>query len=712
MSTTFNHSPLARRLLAGTAVGLVFACGFARAQSTGPAPTELPRVTVEGERAPDPAVDYKVDRPSLPKLTQPLRDTPQSIDVVTRKVMDDQGVTTLEGALTNITGISLRAGEGQPSGDHAFIRGFTARSDMYLDGMRELGSYFRDTFAIDAVEVIKGPGSMFFGRGSTGGVINLAGKKPLLESFQTGEAVLGTDLTKRGTIDFNQVIDPLAGTALRINAVAHENEVAARDTVEYRRWGVAPAIGWGLGTDTRVTFDAVILLQSNIPDYGHPYLNGSPVSVDRSNFYGLEDHDYEHTETYINTLRFEHDFNAALSVRNQTRFANYLRDSMHTPPRNPNINTDTVSRNRNARLTEDSVLINQTDLTTRFATFGIGHTAVTGLELAHEINQTDGRSITGATATSLFNPNPSVGSPGAVRPSGNSQTVADSVGVYFVDTVKLSPQWEVLGGARYDYFSAEAEAASGAQHFERTDHMPSWRVGVVYKPLPQGSVYAAYGTSFNPSAEQLTLGSSTSATNSATVGPEKNESYEIGTKWDLFGEALGVRGALFRTNKTNARTEDPTSATDLVVLEGEQRVNGFEFEVSGRPLAGWQILAGYTFLDSEVLSSRNRQEVGKDLLNVPPHTFRVWTTYQVAPRVEIGGGMSFVDQQYANNTNTNSVNDYTLFDAMASYRLTDNVAFRLNALNLSDTLYYSRVYSGHAVPGAGRSVLLSAAFRF
>ncbi len=704
--------PLARHLLAGTAIGLALSLSVPHQVHAQQAPVTLPPVSVEADRPSDQYQNYNAATPSSPRLSTPLRDTPQSIDVVTRKAMDEQGITTLESALNNVTGVTAGAGEGGvPSGDNTFIRGFSARTDMFLDGVRDFGPFFRDTFNTDAVEVLKGPSSMIFGRGSTGGVINQVSKTPLLDKFVSGTVGFGTDMTRRVTVDGNYIVDQSSGTAFRMNAMAHHNEVADRDVVENNRFGFAPSITWGLGLPTEITLSYYHQSDSNIPDYGHPYLSGSPIQVPRDNFYGLANNDYEKTNANVLTLKAKHDFSDSLKLQNTLRYGRYDRDSIQTPPRSPNLAANTVSRSRNARLTEDTILINQTDLTSKFQTGFIEHTLVTGLDVSKETSNATARSVTGATAANLWNPDPYSGSGGNITQGAHTEVIATSVGIYAIDTLKLSPEWEITGGLRWDRFDADSENAATDVQLSRTDTKPSYRAGIVYKPVTTASVYAAYGTSFNPSAEQLTLANTATSTNSSNVGPEENETYEIGGKWDV-SRQLSLRTALFRIEKTNARTQDPNDTTDFIVLEGKQRVDGVEFQATGNITDKWQVIAGYTYMDGEIVSSRSAAEVGKRVSNLSPHTAVLWTTYQVANDWQIGGGARFIDQRYNNNTNASYVPGYVLFDATVGYRLTDNVDFRLNGYNLTDEEYYGRVGGGHAVPGAGRSAVLTTAFKF
>ncbi|MGH7035975.1 MAG: TonB-dependent receptor [Stellaceae bacterium] len=343
-------SRLIPRLLASTSSVAVLAPVFglalsalidpAHAQSSGSAPLALPIIPVEGQGQ---TQGYQTDQSALPKLTQPLLDTPQSIDTVPRQLMEDQGTSTLRSALRNVSGISLAAGESSAQGDNLTLRGFSARNDIYIDGMRDFGSYYRDPFYLEDIQVLKGPSSILFGRGSTGGVIEQDSKMPLLEPFARGSLSFGTDMTKRITADVNQPIGALGqGAAFRINLMAHDSNVAWRDTAENSRFGIAPSLALGLGTPTRINFSFLHQTEYDIPDYGLPWLyeagQGSAPSiaeaapVDRSNYYGFSHGNYLRTNVDIGTGKIEHDFNESVTLRDQLRDAHYLRQYRITEP--------------------------------------------------------------------------------------------------------------------------------------------------------------------------------------------------------------------------------------------------------------------------------------------------------------------------------------------------------------------------------------------
>ena len=673
-------------------------------------PTQLDTVEVVGERGPD---------ISSPKFTQPLLDTPQAITIVPAELMREQGVTTLRDALRNVPGISMQAGEGGvPAGDNLTLRGFSARTDLFVDCVRDFGGYSRDPFNIEQIEVVKGPASTHSGRGSTGGSINLASKTARSGNFSNASLSVGDNALLRGTADFNHAIGDSA--ALRINLMAHDNEVNGRDAVENQRWGVAPTLSFGLGSDTLATFSLFHLEQDNVPDYGQPWVpagnnvlvesRDARAPVDRGNFYGILARDYEDTRTDMATLVVDHAFNDQVDLRNLTRWGENNRDSIITAPRFLDNDSTDIRRTAKTRDSEDTILTNVTDLTARFNTGTVEHTLLAGLELTREESLNRARTATEGELASLFDPDFNAIYTGVVErdPSHDSHADADSTAVYLFDTLVLNPRWELSGGLRWDRFSADTRgfdnAAGESREYSRSDSMLSGRAAALFKPRENGSIYLAYGTSFNPSAEGLSLNADTVA-----LEPEKSRTLELGTKWNLFGERLMLTGAVFRTEKTNARTED---ADEIVVLQGEQRVDGFEIGLAGKLTDQWTVFAGYTWLDSEVTESLDPTEVGNQLGNTPRNSASLWTSYQLTDSFQAGFGIQHVGSRYSNTGNTRQAKAYTLYDAMLGYRVNPALALRLNAYNLGDKDYVDSVGGGHYMPGAERTVMLSADFSF
>ncbi len=652
---------------------------------------------------------------SSTKYTEPLLDTPQTITVISKDVMEAQGATTLRDVLKNVPGMTITAGEGgNPAGDNLTLRGFSARNDIFIDGVRDISPQARDPFNLEQVEVVKGPGSVYTGRGSSGGSINLLNKIPNLRKAFSGTLDFGTDSTRRATADINMPLGSTVG--FRLNLLAHHSGVAGRDVVEFDRWGVAPSLTFGLGKPTRFTVSYYKLKQDNISDYGIPWVPATnnalvefrdrPAPVPRNTFYGLRDRDFEKLNSDLVTLKFEHDFNDALTLRNQLRFANSSRDSMATPPRFANNNSTAINREMRSWITEDTVWDNQTDLVARFSTGKIEHALVTGTEFTRESNTRVTRTAP-AMLTTLFNPNPDDVYTGAITISPIvGDVTANSQAVFLFDTAKLGQRWELNGGLRWDRFAADGISTTGTP-VSRVDRMLSGRAGVVFKPLPQGAVYASYGTSLNPSLEGLSYN-----TANTVIDPEKTYTVETGSKWDFFGGRMLLSGALFRVEKLNARTPGVLPGDPPQVLEGKQRVSGAELSVEGNLTRAWQVLAGYTYLNSETVESNNPAEIGKELVNTPPNSFNIWSTYRLPSGFHFGGGARFVDRRFANTINTRAVDAYWTFDAMASYPLTEHIDLKLNLFNLTDKFYFDRLGGGHIVPGPGRAAMISTSFRF
>jgi catecholate siderophore receptor len=669
---------------------------------------QLPKISVTSEEH-----GYKPEVLSSLKYSTSLRDTPQSVTVVPSEIIEARGATTLRDVMRNVSGISLVAGEGGGArGDNFRIRGFAANTDMFIDGMRDLAQYSnRDPFNLAQLEVVKGPSGAFAGRGSTGGAINQVSKNPELEAIFGGELSLGTDDTRRVTTDLNQPIGE--DSALRLNLMYHESEVAGRDVATNERWGVAPSFAFGLGTPTRTSVSYYQLEQDNITDYGLPLTGGVLlVDVDPANWYGFRDLDHEKERAQIGTVRVEHDFGAQALLRTQFRYMENDLFSVVSPPRNADPVANTVQRNPNVRDTLNTFAANQTDLSIDFATGEVRHTVATGLEFARETYDVQAYTLTpAAPLDNLTDPDPDTPYDPVFAAGTRTENTGDSISVYAFDTVQIGEKWQLIGGLRWDRFDAGADIMAptlAKVHVERTDEKTTWRAAVVFKPVESASLYASAGSSFNPSAEAGSLNAAQSL-----VAPEESVSYEIGGKWDVIGERLSLTAAIFRTEKTNARTPG-LPGEPVTVLNGEQRVDGLELSAAGSITEKWQVFAGFTYLDSEITESNNPLELGNEIGNTPPETFNLWTTYRVLPNLEVGLGSQYVSERTVSNTVTTELDPYWLFDAMAGYTFSDKVDLRLNMYNLGDKFYFDKLQAGgsHGVPGPGRSALLSVSMQF
>jgi len=719
---------------------------------------------------------------AMGKFTESLIDTPQTIDVVPQFVMRDEAVSTLRDTLRNVPGISLAAGEAGAQGDNLTIRGFTARNDIFLDGIRDFGSYYRDSFNYEQVEALEGPAGVQFGRGATGGVINQESKVPATQKFVNVQAQFGTDLTRRITADINQPLaDTLGGSAFRVNAMAQEGGVAGRDAAEIRRFGVAPSVSIGMDTKTPATLSYMHLSENDTPDYGLPWLmNKLAPGVDRHSYFGFPDENYLKTNDNILTLRAEHEFSPNVTLRTIARAANYPRQAQITEPQicsnaalsvpvggvvatlpTSAVNTAlpcaytqasapssiVVNRNQIQTKSVEGDLWDQTEVTARFKTFGIRNALVAGVEGGQEISNpirysyTINKINTVPTAT-LVDPNEQQVFGGTGYVTSIAHTKAESVGLYFVDTIKLGRLFELSGGVRWDRFDtgynlyqptppAGGTVTAPVPPTGRIDEQPTYRAAFVYKPSSRGSVYFDYGTSFDPSAEALSLSIGLA---NGSLAPEENETYEAGVKWSFLNERLLTEGAVFRTEKDNAHETDPTNSNNIVAA-GNQLVKGVQFSVVGRLPEGMDIIAGYAYLNSAVIYSEFfPTAVGYPLANVPKQTFNVFVTHKLPWRLNAGLGGNYVASRTASSTvpyvptgyapNPNGpgfevtsvamkqVPGYWAFNAMLRRPLTERLELQANVYNLANRFYIDLPHPSHLIPGAGASALFGVNFKF
>lgn len=754
---SYKRHPLALAILAAIAVPFAHTAFAETVQEE----TTLAPVKVKEKVAND---DYAPIVSSVgAKTPTPIRDIPQTVNVVNRAVLDAQGATTLKEALRNVPGITISAGEGGQIGDNINLRGFSARTDIYIDGFRDRGQYTRDTFYLDSVEVLKGPSSMLFGRGSTGGVINQSSKKPDLNERGEVTASVGTDDYYRTTLDINE---PIADNAAFRIAAFGQDVQSTRDVIHNKDFGLAPSLRLGIGEPTEFIFSALIQRDNDIPDYGVPLIRSDrtantiskPLDSTSENFYGyLDDHFDQDVDSFNATIK--HKFNDSMVLSNRTQYTQYLTVASPSPlsaavvvvvgaatgtgaaipTRETPLAMIRASRQDRDRTINDSTIGNQTDLVFKVGSGEIRHTITTGFEFDIDRYDNDTNTwLTSNNARFINLDNPVNGYRGGDNyKSSDTQVSADTFAVYANDQIDFGSHWKVVGGLRWDRFHANVDqvayTSAGAidtsisngsprtYSGDQTAKMTSVRAGVIWQPSDVQSYYLSYGTSFNPSAEGLTL-----PANQLDTDPEKNRSYELGAKYDLLEGNLQLDGAVFQIEKTNART----TVNNVVTLSGDQRVRGFEVSAVGRLTSAWQVLAGYTYLVGKVVDSPESTTVavagsslnaatsnvtlyaeGNTLQNTPKDTATLWTTYNLTNNWEIGGGAVYSSERNVNNYENAIIDGYTHFDATIAYRQ-KQFGVRLNLQNLTDEIYYETASSGRATPANGRTAILTTSYWF
>ncbi|HEX5095544.1 MAG TPA: TonB-dependent receptor, partial [Acidimicrobiia bacterium] len=568
----------ARKALAG-AVGLALISGTALAQNPRPDPDE---VVVTGKGAPLESASTK--------FTAPLIDTPKSVTVIPQSLIAETGATTLVDALRTVPGITFNAGEGgQPAGDNLKIRGFDAGADVFIDGVRDAGSQTRDVFALEQIEVVKGPGSAYSGRGSSGGTVNLVTKKPRSENFIVTNLGAGTDSYGRAALDANYRFGDSG--AFRLNVLRQDADVPGRDSVSQSHWGIAPSLAFGIGEMTRVNLDVYRYETDDIPDYSIPYGRnaantapaGEPVDVDRENFYGLLDRDFQRTSADVRTVQVTHTLGNGLTLTNTTRYGTTANDYIVTNPDDGrgNLVNGFLFRSAKSRNSETETRANLTDFSGEARIGGLEHSYAFGVEASeeHMLNRPyvveslfSGNAVTafpsscsvpgvvGAPSsyncTTLDDPNPHDPWTGTITQSATPTTVAtDTRSVYGFDTLGFNDRWSLNVGVRYDdYDTAQKGVSRGTpQDLENRSDFWNYQAGVVFKPKPNASVYLSTGTSSTPPGNTLGDGTENLAANNQDLAPERDRTYELGTKWALFDDKLSLTSAVFNTETANAR---------------------------------------------------------------------------------------------------------------------------------------------------------------
>jgi len=704
---------------------------------------------------------------SSPKYTQPLRDVPQSISVIPKELIERQNAQTLEDVLRNVPGITFNSGEGAGGvGDTINIRGFNSNlyggSNVYRDGVRESAFYTRsEMFNTEQVEVVKGSSSAAWGAGVIGGGVNLVSKSAYLGDLSRVTVGVGTAEYRRLALDSNKVLNSDLGIAARLNLVATESGVNGRDWISRNRWGIAPSVAFGLNTATRLNLGYEHLDDRGNYDYGIPASHGGQLArvggkvrkapgVDWDSYWGFRNLDRENNRTDRFNFKIEHDFSEALTLSNQFVYGKLQREYVVTTPEGSFLVPPQNGSGRRligvARHVNEDTLSNITNLTFKFETLGISHTLVSGMEYTREkLDQKNGGLRYGNQGNGgmggPFNPVDRKHPPSRfvgnkeIAYTTRTEAQATTQAIYVLDTLKFNEQWQADVSLRRDWWKAENDKVQrrtntggalgnwainpAASALEVKNRLFSYRAALTFKPIEQASLYAAYGNAKQPSSISATTAGGVDTTDDV-LSPTKGKTYEVGGKWDLFDEALGLSAALFRTDLDGSVLNGDTPPS---LMPFKQRVDGLELAATGSITENWTVFAGYSYLKSKNRSDgrANSNEPGTEMHNVPKQSASLWNSYRLNQDWSIDYSVRYMDERHIGLGQGNNITkaqratvpDYWVHDAAVNWQANKEVGVRLNMVNLLGEHYW-RQYNGRGfgVPGEGRGAQLTLDYSF
>ncbi|MFD0666192.1 TonB-dependent receptor [Ramlibacter sp. MAHUQ-53] len=667
--------------------------------------------------------------------TQELRDIPQSVTVVTERLMDDRNLDTVKDALRNTAGVSFMAAEGGE--EDVRLRGFPVQGagDMFIDGMRDPAIYDRDTFALDRLEVLRGSASMLFGRGSTGGAINQVTKLPRLMDENQVDYTIGSHRHHRVVGDFNRVTGENA--ALRVNVMATRADNNGSGSAIDKN-GAAVAYRRGIGERDEFLASLYYLNNNNGVNYGMPWIRPGATStvaqttvlpVDPTARYGMAT-DYNHSGAAIASLGHVHRFDGGGELRTQARVSHFTRDLRASTLRLPggtylsNLTAASVlNRSTQLKIQEMDVTQLQSDYSGKFQALGLQHELLAGVDLALERKTVHAARAAAQGGVTIAKPTTLLGTPddgAAIDESTrvlrtNNDYESTGYGAYVQDMVQVAEHWKVVAGLRWDHLSgkyrqfaipANAAGPETVTPYRMKVSEFSKRLGALFQPNALQSYHVSLGTSFNTSGDAYSL----SAANQDTP-PEQSINFEVGGKFDAPGKQWTTRVAAFRTTKLHERNTDPL--VNLTTLSGKRHVAGAEVDISGRITPKWEVFGSYMWLPIATIDAAVAGgETGRPSLT-PRYSGTLWSTYQFTPKLRAGGGLNFRGEQTPNRNPGWTVPSFITADLMAEYVVTqDQLTVKANLSNLANKRYADQLYSGHYIPGAGRLLQVTTSFRF
>lgn len=670
------------------------------------APLEL---VVTAER--DTEEGYQVEAATTATRTNtPLRDIPQSIQVVPAEVIEDRNVAELGEALETIGGVVPAGGRGTSVfGPNFLIRGFDLNDSIFRDGIPYFSLSPLNANDVERVEVLKGPASVLFGQGEPGGIVNLVSKRPLEEPFYEVSFTAGSFDTYRSAVDLTGPLNETGSVKYRLN-VSYDNYGSFRDFVNGERLVVSPRLTWEIGPKTSLDVYGQYTRDRETLDEGLVAFGEGVIDVPRSRFLNEPFGEFEQDQFNVGYV-LNHQFSDNWSVRQALQYTQY--QPKRYGPLFDSFDEETGELSRLAYFAggEYNRLFTNAEVLGRFNTGSVEHQVLAGVEYRRTAENPSFQFSDLYPSINVFNP-VYTRIPYEIDPEFFRDDLITTIGVYVQDQIELLPNLKVLAGVRYDsanQFRTTQFEGEPREEFEQTDDKFSPRLGVVYQPIEPVSLYASYTTSFNPA-----FGASRNLDDS-TFEPETGRQLEVGVKADLLDQ-LSLTVAAFDIQKQNVQTPDPDNQ-DFTLQTGEVTSRGFEVNLGGEVLPGWNITAGYTYLNAFV-SEDTRDTVGNQLANVPDNQFSLWSTYEIQQGnlegLGFGLGLFYVGDRPGDLENTFTLPSYLRTDAALFYRR-DNWRAQLNVRNLFNVDYFSSASYGSRLgvnPGAPLTVLGTVAVEF
>ncbi len=685
------------------------------AVSTAPKPIKLPEVMVrETKERKDKA--YTVEEvSSATRIPVPVQDVPRSVEIVTRQVIEDQKVIRFSDALRNVSGVSQFNTQGGQGGE-VMIRGFASTLNVFKNGFRDDSTYSsraqRDIINIESIEVIKGPPSYLFGRSDPGGVINQITKAPLKNPYYAAELMLGNYDLYRPSIDIGGPLNESKTLTYRFNGL-YESAGSYRDGVRSERIFLAPTFGWDIGPRTTFRFEGEYLYDKQPIDRGLVAIGGGVASIPVTRFLGdpTRKNEVNHGKA---TLTLLHDFNDIFRWR--TAFRSAVTRGRYSSRESWFLVGDERDGILNLAqfyiptTTQSHYL--QNELHAKFSTGPFLHKAIIGVELGREVSSASASGdFGGDTSTpgafsyiNIFNPADRLFLDTPLTKYSNTKNVNDILGVYFGDYITLFDKFHLHGGGRFDYFKQKLtnrpnDSDPNQTEDSQTDLAFSPSVGLTYQPWKPIAFFANYTESFAPQE------SGSRSTTGTLFDPERGKAYEGGVKLQLFENRLRATLAAFHIKKKNVLTADPLNGFFFSTATGEQRSQGIEFDVAGRILPGWDIIASYAYIDARVTRDLMFLE-GSRVPNSSLHQGSLWTTYflQDGPLKGFGAGIGMYAQgkrngvfqctDPANCQGSFELPGYARMDAAVYYRKPEfftrtNLLAAVNFTNVLDQRYFT-----------------------